>query len=118
MSDILFRKGDVVSVQATVRMDFHGGDDDYIYLDVPGHYNGISLKPEKVKLLKPALEHGDDVLIPCGERPYPDDKIPAKVMAVADDMVWVQTENGDFETFNYKEVTRVSAKSWTSEAAA
>lgn len=109
MSEIKFRKGDVVSVKATVRMDFYGKDDDYVYLDVPGHYNGISLKPERVDLVKPALEHGDTVQVPCSIPGDPRPSLTAKVMAVADDMVWVQSENGSFDTVNYRDVVRVDA---------
>lgn len=86
------RKGDLISVQGTVKWDVEFNDP-YIHIDVDG--KTLTLEPDKVSLVRRRWANGEKVQL--SDSFWPE---PGIVIAIVDDFVWVKDpSNGEPITY-------------------
>lgn len=83
-----YRKGDIVSVLATVK---HDADDskERLFLDVNGSHETLWLKPHEVTLVAPNFQVGDGVIWEDGL---------GEILAISGDHAWIEYGNGNYCT--------------------
>ncbi|MFG1462310.1 hypothetical protein V5F77_05365 [Xanthobacter sp. DSM 24535] len=79
-----YRKGDVVSLTATVKMDCRDGDA-YVFLSGDGYYADFSIPPEATSAVRYKIEVGDIVI---------DGVMEGAVVAISGDLAWTRTTTG------------------------
>ena len=97
------RKGDILSIHATVKHNFtaSGGD---IYLEVDGHFSTIALKSEQIdRIVRQKFEIGSRVLIS-------DMNQIGFVRAISGDYAWIKLDlaSEHYVTKHLNEITRVA----------
>jgi hypothetical protein len=91
-----FRKGDVVSVEGTVRFD---PTDGRAYLDVAG--NTVVMETEPLVLVRPFLEAGDPVV--HGQE-------DAAVIATHENLVWIKAAGSGHRIVHITDLKRKEAE--------
>ncbi len=76
----IFRKGDQVTLTATVKYDYRADDAGDVLVDVEGHYSTISIPVDKVTMKRPAFKIGDNVS---------HESQPGKIVGLSFDLAWV-----------------------------
>ena len=92
-----YRKGDKVSLLATVRYDQNG--DGYVHLEIDGHHSGAVLRPELLTLVAPRIDPGERVRWTNG--------FTGEAIASHNGSLWVLTEDGRYVVWPATEVTIV-----------
>lgn len=88
-----YRKGDIVTITATIQRKFDPATEDSIFLEPTGHYANIFVKPEFVRMLRPFFALGDEVVVKrSGER--------GQVIGTFDNSTWVRLYSGHMTTEN------------------
>lgn len=90
-----YRKGDLVSVTGRVRHDFRE-DSEYVHIDIDGAIGSAAvLDPEKVHLVAPHIDPGREVEL---------NGRPGVVVASSGKFLWVQVDDGKYDTWIAKAV--------------
>lgn len=94
-----FRKGDVVTVECTVKYIVNDGDETAA-VDIG--YGGVTVDLSAVKLVRPKLEPGEKVT--CGSQ-------TCEFIAAHGDSVWLKSESADigFFTTTFDKIERVES---------
>lgn len=100
-----FRKGDIVSVQGTVKYPSDG--DDRIFIEVDGNAVDLWLKPGMLTLVRAKFDVGDRV---CWTAPHP--AVPGKVIigeiiGISGDHAWIDLEDGNYCTRHFGAIDRI-----------
>lgn len=78
-----FRKGDKVSVTATVKYRYDDGNVGDVYLDIDGHYQSISIPASKLTLVQANFQVGDWVK-------WGDGLKSGQILALNESLAWVR----------------------------
>ncbi|KQW30803.1 hypothetical protein ASE36_00420 [Rhizobium sp. Root274] len=114
----IYRKGDIVTVHATIADDEYQGDDKVwgdggpkVRLELVGHYEKLFVPKTSVQLVTPHFNVGDRVGFKLeNEEPSPQ----GKVKAVVDGYVWVKLDNEAMQTFPAKDTVLLDNEQVTS----
>lgn len=98
-----FRKGDRVSIEATVRYDQPEGD--WVFLDIG---SGASVNASLITMIAPHFDVGDFVAASYGNG----EGAFGHVQAVSDKMVWVKHASGDYATYDASMVRRLDPEAF------
>ena len=93
-----FKKGDVVSLQGTIKHD-QGDEEKNIFVDVIGAHDTLWMKPQDMTLVQPFFEVGDAV---CWG-----DQGSGIVHAINDGHAWIGMASGDYCTRLLSTIQRV-----------
>jgi hypothetical protein len=96
MTKTVFRRGDIVSVQAIVNTHYTEGDilKDQVKIEIEGTHQSIFVKPDQLTLQIPFFAPGERVRKKnSGRTP-----ITGVVVANSEDSVWVKFDNGKHGT--------------------
>lgn len=99
-----YRKGDVVSLTATVLHNFREGDG-YLYVDIDGAFSNTNVDPSKVELVSPRIEVGD--IVDAGDAYSL--WIGATVVAIFDGRAWIHSKGGSDAVRYISELSRIDA---------
>jgi hypothetical protein len=92
-----FRKGDIVSIQGTVRFD-KDPEDDHVSIELAGAIGSpVWVKPETVTVVQQRIEVGDSVVLIgvfCGDG----SEYHGQILAIFEDHAWVAYGSGEFCT--------------------
>jgi hypothetical protein len=97
------RKGDIVTIKATVTTFGHGAETDgpfagKLRVQPFGHYDNIYVSADAVEMLTPFFEKNDPVVTPH--------QLRGSVIGTFDDHVWVRLNNGNLETHLAQDLSR------------
>lgn len=107
-----FRKGDTVTVTATVKYRHEAGAVGDVFIDIEGHYSTISLPAEKLTLAQSHFEVGDWVL-------WDEENRKGQIVALNESLAWVRCYfNAIHHTIHIGELSHADAPAEAARAAA
>lgn len=111
----IFRKGDIVTIEATIDSNvFLGGDGSMPSVKVRfPPYHDAYVDPALLTMKLPDLREGDRVSLTADGTHE-----EGKVMAAVADSVWVMLDSGDFRTWPRSQVARIDSEPATESIAA
>jgi len=99
-----FRKGDVVSLTATVSHDYDEADEKRVFVKVDGEFRDLWLPPDALTMVRPLFEVNDSVTWKDYET---SPACHGTILAIQDGHAWISHGDGNYCTRLLTAITRV-----------